>query len=130
MHWWILSIFGNEFILFDITQDNLVIALTNLNTVKKYTNYILPITITLHFRGFKFIYCSSHHLSIFLILHSRIVWDTSVTEDLSIRLKQFEHTWIKVGLYSGCDSDATDLRCRFQHRYPIAATTHVIADHR
>ena len=24
----------------------------------------------------------------------------------------------------------TDLRCRFQHRYPIAATTHVITDHR
>jgi hypothetical protein len=36
----------------------------------------------------------------------------------------------KVGLYSGYDSDATDLRCRFQHRYPIAATTHVIANHR
>jgi hypothetical protein len=34
---------------------------------------------------------------------------------------------LKVGLYSGCDSDETDLRCRFQHRYPIAATTHVIA---
>ena len=91
---------------------------------------ILPITITLHFRRFKFIYCSSHHFSIFLILHWRILWDTSVTEDLSIRLKQFEHTCIKVGLYSGWDSDATDLRCRFQHRYPIAATTHVIADHR
>jgi hypothetical protein len=37
---------------------------------------------------------------------------------------------IKVGLYSGCDSDATELQCRFQHRYPIAATTQVIADHR
>jgi hypothetical protein len=33
---------------------------------------------------------------------------------------------IKVGLYSGYDSDATDLRFRFQHRYPIAVTTHVI----
>ena len=31
---------------------------------------------------------------------------------------------VKVGLYSGCDSDATDLRCR----YPIAM--HLIADHR
>ena len=33
---------------------------------------------------------------------------------------------LKVGLYSGCDSDVTDLQCRFQHRYPITATTHVI----
>jgi hypothetical protein len=24
---------------------------------------------------------------------------------------------IKLGLFSGCDSDATDFRCRFQHRY-------------
>jgi hypothetical protein len=28
----------------------------------------------------------------------------------------------KVGLCSGCDSDTTDLRCHFQHRYPIATT--------
>ena len=38
-------------------------------------------------------------------------------------------TIIQVGLYSGSDSDATDLQCRFQHRYHIAAITHVIADH-
>ena len=44
------------------------------------------------------------------------------TREVSVR--------IKVGLYSGCDSDATELQCRFQHRYPIAATTQVIADHR
>jgi hypothetical protein len=34
------------------------------------------------------------------------------------------------GLGVHCDSDVTDLRYRFQHRYPIAATTHIIADHR
>jgi hypothetical protein len=45
--------------------------------------------------------------------------------------KVLEHfVRIKVGLCSGCDSDATDLRCRFQHRYPIAATTHIIAHYR
>ena len=36
----------------------------------------------------------------------------------------------KGGFILGCDSDATELQCRFQHRYPIAATTQVIADHR
>jgi hypothetical protein len=34
---------------------------------------------------------------------------------------------LKVGLNSGCDSYATDLRSRFQHRYLIAVTTQVIA---
>ena len=33
------------------------------------------------------------------------------------------HIYVKVDLYSGCDSDATDLRCHFQERY------YVIADH-
>jgi hypothetical protein len=63
MHWWILSIFGNEFILFDITQDNLVIALTNLNTVKKYTNYILPFYLLP-------LPCILEDLSSYIVLHA------------------------------------------------------------
>ena len=37
---------------------------------------------------------------------------------------------IKVGLCSWCDSDETDFRYRFQHRYHIAANAHVIAQRR
>ena len=67
-----------------------------------------------------------------------IVFDISQMEPIRKNIREkfmlskvLEHfVRIKVGLYSGCDSDATDLRCRFQHRYPIAATTHVIAHYR
>jgi hypothetical protein len=40
--------------------------------------------------------------------------------EISLKVAVF---WFCFGLGVQCDSDATDLRCRFQHRYSIAATT-------
>jgi hypothetical protein len=87
----------------------------------------------LHVTDFSVVNVHVDELSSARIWQHKLCATLSANVNINCRLpiKVYYHICtLKVGLYSGCDSDATDLRCRFQHCYPIAATTHVIADHR